>query len=221
MHRTDAANHVANMFVDGNPAIPSVGTTVDDDWLNAVQEEIAGVIEGAGITLVKGTNNQLAAAVVLAGGSVAQNITGVKTFTSAGQVVLSATTNTRIESTTSSTTGTDAAVKGTATNVGTGVWGRATGTGASSGVGVAAEAAGSAAALIAQNTGSGPAATFIGPVDMSQGPIKASGSGGSGNAPLRFTPQASSPAGVEGALYYDSAAHMLYFHNGTNWTAVA
>lgn len=46
MHRTEGTNHEANLFQDGPP-----GTRVEKDWLNAVQEEIAHVIEDAGITL--------------------------------------------------------------------------------------------------------------------------------------------------------------------------
>ncbi len=46
MHRTEGANNVGHLFVDGPP-----GTTVEEDWLNAIQEEIAYSIEQAGITL--------------------------------------------------------------------------------------------------------------------------------------------------------------------------
>lgn len=46
MHRTEGTNHNGNMFTDGPP-----GTTVEQDWLNAVQEEIAYVIEQSGGTL--------------------------------------------------------------------------------------------------------------------------------------------------------------------------
>lgn len=59
MHRIDADGHVGNTFSDGDPSIPTRATQVDDDWLNAVQEEVANSIEGAGVTLVKGTNTQL------------------------------------------------------------------------------------------------------------------------------------------------------------------
>lgn len=46
MHRTEGTNHNDNQFTDGPPA-----TAVGDNWLNAVQEEIAYVIEQAGLTL--------------------------------------------------------------------------------------------------------------------------------------------------------------------------
>ncbi len=63
MHRTDAPNHVANLFVDRDPIGGTPGTIVDDDWLNAVQEEVVYVIEQAGIVLAKGTNTQLRQAI--------------------------------------------------------------------------------------------------------------------------------------------------------------
>jgi hypothetical protein len=53
------------MFSDGDPGTGTPGTVVDDDWLNAVQEEIAAVIEHAGITLTKGHNDQLSTAITL------------------------------------------------------------------------------------------------------------------------------------------------------------
>ena len=46
MHRTEGANNVDGLFIDGPPA-----TAVGSDWLNAVQEEIATVIEANGDTL--------------------------------------------------------------------------------------------------------------------------------------------------------------------------
>lgn len=58
MHRTDADGHVANLFDDGTPGV-TPGTLVEQDWLNAVQEELTHVIETLGVTLVKGTNTQL------------------------------------------------------------------------------------------------------------------------------------------------------------------
>lgn len=62
MHRIDTADNVGNLFSDGDPAAGIPGTIVDDEWFNAVQEEIAGVIEAAGIVLDKATRTQLRAA---------------------------------------------------------------------------------------------------------------------------------------------------------------
>jgi hypothetical protein len=67
MHRTEGANYAAgslgNEFTNGPP-----GTTITDDWLNAVQEEIAAVIEAAGLTLKTAsteTSAQLKAALLV------------------------------------------------------------------------------------------------------------------------------------------------------------
>lgn len=63
MHKVDAAGHSSNQFVDGNPAGGIAGTLLEKDWHNAVQGELVYSIETkAGITLVKGTNTQLGAA---------------------------------------------------------------------------------------------------------------------------------------------------------------
>ena len=64
MHRIDGDGNVDNLFVEGNPATGQEATQVTDDWLNAVQEEIAAVIEAAGLTLDKEDNAQLLAAVM-------------------------------------------------------------------------------------------------------------------------------------------------------------
>jgi len=61
MHRTDGDNNINNRFTDNIP-----GTVVRANWLNAVQEEIVGVIEGAGMSLNSpsaDTANQLLAAI--------------------------------------------------------------------------------------------------------------------------------------------------------------
>lgn len=64
MHRIDSVGAtVDNKFTIGNPSLGVPATVLDADWPNAVQEEICAVIEGAGITLVKGTNTQLNAAI--------------------------------------------------------------------------------------------------------------------------------------------------------------
>jgi hypothetical protein len=47
MHRTEGANHINNLFTNGPPS-----TCIEQNWLNAVQEEIAYVIEQASITLL-------------------------------------------------------------------------------------------------------------------------------------------------------------------------
>lgn len=64
MHRIDGAGNVGGMFDPGNPGITEA-TVLTPDWCNAVQEELVHVIlTQAGISLVKGTNTQLWAALV-------------------------------------------------------------------------------------------------------------------------------------------------------------
>lgn len=46
MHKTEGANNVANLFTDGPP-----GTTVEEDFMNAVQNELTNVILRAGLAL--------------------------------------------------------------------------------------------------------------------------------------------------------------------------
>ena len=65
MHRIDGPGAtVNNLFTEGNPSLGIPATTVTDDWLNDVQEELATVIENADITLSKGTQDQLYDAIV-------------------------------------------------------------------------------------------------------------------------------------------------------------
>lgn len=64
MHRIDAPGATAgNLFTEGNPALSVPATEVSDDWLNDVQEEIVNVILDQGISLVKGTQDQLLTAI--------------------------------------------------------------------------------------------------------------------------------------------------------------
>ncbi len=55
MHRIDTPDAVDGLFQDSG----SPGTRVTDDWLNDVQENLALLIEGAGIALSKGDHTQL------------------------------------------------------------------------------------------------------------------------------------------------------------------
>lgn len=65
----EAQVNTPGFFNIGNPSLAVPATVVPHWWLNAVQEEIAGVVEAAGITLSKATNTQLLAAI----GAIAQN----------------------------------------------------------------------------------------------------------------------------------------------------
>lgn len=72
MHRIDGAGAtVDKKFTQGNPATAVPATTVTDAWLNAVQEELTGVIEATGTALDKTDNKQLVSAVSLHVGTIA------------------------------------------------------------------------------------------------------------------------------------------------------
>ena len=64
MHKIDTTGHVLNRFSDGNPLTGQPATVVDASIMNALVDELVYVIEQAGITLVKGTNTQLRAAIL-------------------------------------------------------------------------------------------------------------------------------------------------------------
>ncbi len=72
MHRIDSVGAtIDNQFTEGNPATGTPATRVAATWLNAVQEELAAVIEGAGLVLNKPNNAQLLEAIqALATGAV-------------------------------------------------------------------------------------------------------------------------------------------------------
>lgn len=48
-----------NGFTRGNPQIGTPATDLDDDYFDMLQEELAGVVEAAGLTLDKSKHNQL------------------------------------------------------------------------------------------------------------------------------------------------------------------
>lgn len=63
MKRTNASGSIANQFTDGNPTSGIPATVLEQTWLNNVQEEIAYVIEQAGITLNGAVTTQLRTAI--------------------------------------------------------------------------------------------------------------------------------------------------------------
>ena len=68
MHRIDAAGYAAgNLFTDGNPSTGTPATVVDAAWLNDLQENVAQLVEAAGIVLSKGDYTQLLKAIVTKG----------------------------------------------------------------------------------------------------------------------------------------------------------
>jgi len=66
MHRIDTDTALPDStFTEGDPMVPVPATEVSADWLNAVQAELAAVIEGVGIELDKADNTQLSKAIAL------------------------------------------------------------------------------------------------------------------------------------------------------------
>jgi len=75
MHKIDSPGFApGNLFTEGNPALGIPATEISDDWLNDVQEEIVTVIEGQGIALVKGQQDQLQEAILSMIGQGGSNI---------------------------------------------------------------------------------------------------------------------------------------------------
>lgn len=64
MHRIDTPGSVDGLFQDGNPATGQQATQLLAAWFNDVQENIAQLIEFAGIELEKGDYDQLKDAVI-------------------------------------------------------------------------------------------------------------------------------------------------------------
>jgi len=59
MHRIDSDGSVNNQFVDGDASTGTAGTVVDAAFMNSVQEELAGIVEGFGNTLSSVNNAQI------------------------------------------------------------------------------------------------------------------------------------------------------------------
>src|SRR3712207_6309861 len=81
MHRIDGDGHSSNTFVGGVPNV-TPATQVTPDWLNAVQEELAGIVTASGTALNKASNAQVLAALqaLFVRTSVAQTFTAKQTF---------------------------------------------------------------------------------------------------------------------------------------------
>ncbi len=62
MHRIDGAGHVNGAWVAEDVATNRPPTEITPEIMNAYQEEIAAVVEWAGLTLDKANNGQLLAA---------------------------------------------------------------------------------------------------------------------------------------------------------------
>ena len=67
MHRTEEAGNVNNLFTDGDVSVTGDGTLLSAAEFNSYQEELAHLIESAGITLqtkATDTYTQLLAAIL-------------------------------------------------------------------------------------------------------------------------------------------------------------
>jgi len=94
VHRIDGPGYApGNRFTEGDPVGGVPATVVTDDWLNAVQEEVCGVIEAGGEALDKLDSTQLLEALRrLYGGHVTSvAATATLTLADAGLVVVDAT----------------------------------------------------------------------------------------------------------------------------------
>lgn len=95
MHRIDGPGATEDgRFTDGNPAAGIPPTIVTDDWANAVQEEIVGVIAGAGLALDKADNGQLLEAIAALIAAAAPELPHEASTDSSGLVELATNTET-------------------------------------------------------------------------------------------------------------------------------
>ncbi|GAA0411459.1 hypothetical protein GCM10008969_37860 [Pseudomonas veronii subsp. inensis] len=88
----------AGEFTEGNSAAGVGATQIKAPWLNAIQRELIAVIEGAGMAVNKGYDNQLLAAIKLLGvqpGVTPGRLIGVRVFSDPGTFIYIPTPETR------------------------------------------------------------------------------------------------------------------------------
>jgi len=64
MFRIDSPGSVAGTWVGGNPFAGVQGTVISPDWLNALQEELAGLVEAEGLALDRLDATQVRSAIL-------------------------------------------------------------------------------------------------------------------------------------------------------------
>lgn len=69
MHRIDGPGAVNGLFTEGDPSAPQMATVVTAAWLNDIQENLARLLEAAGILPVKGDYDQVRQAINLLSGA--------------------------------------------------------------------------------------------------------------------------------------------------------
>lgn len=89
MKRVDASGFApGNLFTDGDPQSAILATLIEETWLNTVQEEIAGIVEFAGLVLDQTgavtTQLRQAVEIIALGGSGLTNIEKVIANNQAG-----------------------------------------------------------------------------------------------------------------------------------------
>jgi hypothetical protein len=104
MQRTQSLTRKLNLFgagkhgfTEGDPTIPEAATVVGMESMNSLQEEVAGIVEGAGIALNGADNFQALKAVRrLAGGNVTTlSVSTVLTLDQCGLILINASTGSR------------------------------------------------------------------------------------------------------------------------------
>lgn len=97
MHRIDTpGSTVDKQFQPENPALGIQATELGAEWHNAVQEEIAGIIEEAGLILDKDDNTQLLQAIRALTVSGVRTITDIYTAVATDGIILIDTTATPV-----------------------------------------------------------------------------------------------------------------------------
>ncbi len=75
MYRIDSRGATADgRFTEGNPTTGTPATVVNAAWMNAVQDELVNVVQGAGLTLVKADSDQLLEAINILAKAQAQTL---------------------------------------------------------------------------------------------------------------------------------------------------
>lgn len=208
MHRIDSFGSIGGLYTNGVPnVIPA--TVADADAMNAIQEEIAFVIESAGITLDKNDYEQLLAALVATFGRLANpnTWTGTQTFAAITATNYGAMTGSSVN--VGAGTVTAGAVN---SSVASTFQPSASGTDAIHAVGVGA----GGRAIFAESTNTG-AAIRVEASSSGVGLSVASGIGlpaefarGSGRGAINLVPTAGDPsAPSNGDIWYDSTANAV------------
>ena len=182
MHRIDADGHVGNQFDEGDPSEPRLPTQVDVPWLNSIQEELMTFLTDAAITPIKGTWNQVRAAMtaLYVTKATSQTISAIKTFT-ADMIIsaakLAVTAQADDDAITATSSGEGDAVVGSGGS-GEGAGGRFTAGSGGVSAAVEAQGAGGSAGINSVGSSAGAGLTATGGSAGGKGAVLTGGSGG-------------------------------------------